>query len=630
MKKLIYIAIAACFAYMVFQTSCANTGMPTGGEKDSIPPEVLRIKPLPNQTNYSEQLVIMTFDEFVVSTDVPSQMLVSPPLPKRPRVKMRSKTLTIDFGNQLKENTSYSIDFRRSIKDNNEGNPMEDFRIAFSTGELLDTLEIGGYVKMANNLEPMEDILVALYRTDSLHYFKDSIPNYIAKTDEEGFFLLSNIANGNYRVYALQDADNSLTFNSTEELVGFVDSVIAPDVPLQVIQRSDSVLANILNTQSIDSIAEQITLRELKKAKEKKRIAEPYYIYMYQEFEFNQYLNNSKRSRANLCEFYFDESLSDSFEINLIHPAKLTSNEFSLLQYSQKKDSLMVWITDTIIAKSDTLEFALRYTVLDSLKQASLFSDTLKLSFEKREKPKRKKKDDEEEEKVEIPHFSISSNANSPFDINSRLHINTPEPLINFDYSLIHLYKIENDTIEVPLEFTIVPDSINITKYHIDYEWEFSESYNLYIDSAAATSISHMPSNAFSSKIKVQDLEHYASIALNLEGVNSPTLVQICKSNEEETIIQSKSLYESSELVFSLLPPDKFIIKIVLDHNDNKKWDAGNIKEGILPEHVLYYPKIIKLRSNFDVKESWTLPSNVNQDKSLVDQDEEEKAKYTK
>ncbi|MFV0289528.1 MAG: Ig-like domain-containing domain [Mangrovibacterium sp.] len=654
MKKFVYLIMAMCLGYMTFHTSCANIGMPTGGDKDSIAPEIVQINPLPNQTNFNKQILSMTFDEYVVSTDVPTKMLVSPPIIKKAAVRMRSKTMMIDFKEQLKPNQTYSIDFRNSIKDNNEGNPMENFRMAFSTGNELDTLLVGGYVRTAETMEPMPDILLSLYAIDSLHYFRDSIPNYIGMSDEEGFFMISNVKAGKYRLYALQDLDNSLTYNSSDELIAFIDTLISPTVVDEKCHEhlhflNDSILAtlpdsiaqilsdSIVLDKTIEALPDSIKTSFARLEKEyhndhSHQVAEPFYLKLYEENEFDQYLNGKERKRKNLCSFFFDEQLSDSFKIDLIKPKISNIKDWGLLEYTLNRDSLFVWITDTTIASLDTLGFSLTYTMLnDSLKTLYSQTDTINLTFTDGEAGKKRKKaedKDGENKMAELPHFAFNSNATKEFDIYKDLTVVSAEPLKELDYSMIHLYRVENDTIEKPVEFQFMPDSLNLCKYYVKYPWKFEEKYHFYIDSAAAMSISEMPSHALAQQLAIKPEDYYAKISLTLSNISSPTIIQLLKPGKTETIIASQSTASNGVIEFPLLNPDKFAIKAIIDANNNGKFDVGDIDSNLQPESVLYYPKVIKLRSNFEVQENWELPSDLNSKKELIDEDEKEKEKF--
>jgi len=611
MRRYIAIMVLGYLAYLIFTTSCANPGMPKGGDKDSIPPVVLKTVPAQDARNYKGKTVSITFDEFIVSTDVSSKLIVSPPLAKRPVIKTKSKTLIVELGDQLKADKTYSLDFRNSIKDNNEGNPLDSYRFSFSTGPDFDSLVVGGYVRMAENMEPVEDALVLLHSMDSIRAFRDSIPDYIAKTDEEGFYMISNIAPGNYRLYAVQDADNSLTYNSSAELIAFADSFVVPEAPIV----PDSVLSGYIEDLKDNKDHQQEQFQSHLK---------PYFLLMFAEDAYEQYLEDSKRERANLCQFDFDEALTDSFNLKLLRPEP-TSN-WALFEYSANRDTVNLWITDTTISRSDTLEFQLNYQVLDSMKNMVFKTDTLELFYKKPERKERKRKKDEESTQKEIQHFSFKGNGKEGFDVYRKLVLEVPEPLAAFDYSKVHLTQ-KVDTVEQELEFTIQSDSINLRRYRITYPWEFEEEYHLVIDSAAATSIGGYPSNRFAQKLKIREEGYYAKIILSVSNLKGSSFVQLVKNTDKEEVVQQVSIASDGEIEFPYLNPDKFKIRLVIDRNENGRWDTGNLDNGIQPERVVYYPKIIKTRSNFEVRESWVLPDDLQFKKDLVDEDEVEKDK---
>jgi len=604
--------------YLVFTTSCANPGMPTGGDKDSIPPVVVKTVPQPDARNYKGKTVNITFDEFIVSTDVSSELVVSPPLKKKPVIKTKSKTLIVDFDDQLQPDKTYSLDFRNSIKDNNEGNPLESFRFSFSNGPQFDSLVVGGYVRMAENMEPVEDALVLLHSMDSISAFRDSIPDYIGKTDEEGFYMISNVAPGKYRLYAVQDADNSLTYNSSGELIAFADSLIVPDAPLV----PDSTLSRHLEEAEKEG-------GEPHEHEAQQYDMKAHYLLLFQEELYEQYLEESKRERANLCFFRFDEAVTDSFSVRLLKPEP--TPDWALFEFSAKRDSLNLWIKDTTISRMDTLKFQLNYEVLDSMKNFVMQTDTVELAFEKpKEKEKRKKKNEaEQDQEKEIPHFSFKGNGKDGFDIYSKLTLEVPEPLEKFDYSMIHLsHKV--DTVSEEVQFTIEADSVNLRRYRIHYPWEFQEEYTLTIDSAAATTIGGYVSNKFGQKLKIKDEGYYAKIILTLSNLGGPSVVQLVKNTDKEEVVQQIAIATDGEIQFPYLNPDKFKIRLFIDRNENQQWDTGNLEKGIQPERVVYYPKIIKTRSNFELRETWNLPDDLQFKKDLIDEDQPEKDKDKK
>ncbi len=606
MKRIFPILFFAYVGYLVFTTSCANPGMPTGGVKDSIPPVVVRTIPDFNGRNYQGSEISLTFDEFVVSDQLREALVVSPPLQKPPMIRTKSKTLMIDLGDELKENQTYSLDFKDAIADNNEKNPLEAFRFSFSTGPDFDTLMIGGFVKDAKNLEPIEDAVVVLHSMKEVEAFKDSMPDYIAKTDEEGFYVISNIAHGSYRLYALLDADNTMTYNQELEQIAFFDSVVIPQ---------DLVLPDYeseLNSEDTVNI----------KDKRRNALETPFFLMLFEEEFFDQYLDDYRRERDNLIRFYFAESVSDSFRLELLQPTP-TIDDWNYLEYNVTRDSLMLWLTDTVLVRADTLQMKLSYQVADSLQNLVMTSDTLDLVYTKPEATvRRRAKKDEEDQPEPIPHIAFKHNLKSNgFDVYRDIVLEAPEPLKSFDWSMISLYQ-KVDTLEEARTFEIVQDSLSARKFYIRYPWEFEEEYRFQVDSAAAYNFSGHPNNMLNQRIGIQEESYYAKIILNISGLTDYGIVQLLENTDKEKVLQQIRIAEDSEIEFPYLKPDKFKIRLILDRNNNGVWDTGNLDEGIQPEQVMYFPKILKLRSNFEVREAWALPM-IQYEKELIDEDKQ-------
>lgn len=606
LKSILPIAIGISFFYLIFYSSCANIGSPTGGAKDTIPPVLLKTIPELRATNYKGKDVRFSFNEFIISDEISEKLVISPPMKKKPQVKMKGKTLIIEFTEDLREESTYSLDFKDAVADNNEKNPIEDFRFSFSTGPLFDSLRVAGFVKNAFNQEPVEKALVSLYRLHDYTAFIDSLPDYIATTDKEGFFIIDNIASGTYRLYALTDTDNSLTYNSNSELIAFADSLIVPSA--KYVAEIDTIVRG-LDTLVVTGHVDYFPGTQ--------------YLNVFEEEKFEQYLDSYKRNQANKCEFYFSESLSDSFSINLLKP--VPTIDWSFIESNLKRDSITVWLTDTIISNSDTLQFQLRYQVLDSLNQLVLRYDTLEMVYAAPKVPKSKRK---KGEAPEIQTISLGNNINSSaHDLYQRIRIEAPEPLSSFDLSRVRLYQME-DTLKYQIPIVVEKDSNSIRKFYIEHLWEPNTGYVLQIDSAAAYNIYGHPSLKTDQKFRTQKEDFYGKIMLNIKGLSGPAIVQLLANDKEERILQKIQILEDGQIEFPYLKPEKYLLRLILDSNKNGKWDTGFLAGGVQPEGVVYFPKVIKVRSNFEYKEDWQISFQEDYKKELIDEEKEkEKAR---
>ena len=153
-KHLLCIALLYTAGWLMLVTSgCANKGTgPQGGPKDSIPPTLLRETPLNGTCNFTGKTVVLQFDEYVQLNNVAENVLISPPQQNPPIVKAIGKRVTVTFEEELRDSTTYTIDFGEAICDNNEKVPLGNYSFSFSTGEHIDTLAMFGKVINAADL----------------------------------------------------------------------------------------------------------------------------------------------------------------------------------------------------------------------------------------------------------------------------------------------------------------------------------------------------------------------------------------------------------------------------------------------------------------------------------------------
>ena len=167
MKKYLPLILAlAAVAPMLFIHSCANTTQaPTGGKKDTIPPYIVMISPLPGATNVPLTGAKFKFDfNEYITIKTAQNIFLSPPGKKMPKSKIQGKSLIVTIDDTLKANTTYTINFTDALADNNEGNPYPGYTYVFTTGDHIDSLGITGVVQDCNDLSPVKGATVLLYR----------------------------------------------------------------------------------------------------------------------------------------------------------------------------------------------------------------------------------------------------------------------------------------------------------------------------------------------------------------------------------------------------------------------------------------------------------------------------------
>lgn len=225
MKK-VFVAIAVCFLF----AACAKIVTPSGGAIDRIPPKQLKSYPEQNSLNFKEREFVIEFDEYIVLDNVMQNLLVSPPLKVKPEVNAKLKKLYVKGLDSLFENTTYIFDFGNSICDFNEGNRLNGFKYSFSTGSHIDSLIFEGRVLEGFTMKPVAGMYVQLHKDTLFSALYDNDCAYITKTDSNGWFAFSNIANSDYRVLVLDDKNQNKRYDLPTESIGFSERAVKPYV----------------------------------------------------------------------------------------------------------------------------------------------------------------------------------------------------------------------------------------------------------------------------------------------------------------------------------------------------------------------------------------------------------------
>lgn len=600
-NSFLFIFIAMIIA-QGFYTSCANQGMPTGGPKDSIPPVLIETIPLMQGLNFSGNEVRLTFNEFIIADAVSEELVVSPPLQKRPSVRTKSKSLIVAFNEELKPDVTYSLDFKNAVVDNNERNPYKNLRMTFSTGERIDTLRVAGVVKNSFTLDPADKTVVMLHSNLHDSAVIKTIPDYIARTDPKGLFFFDNIKAGSYRLYALNDANSNLIYDPGAEEIAFADSVIVPSAVFQaepdtLVSGADSLL-----------IAGNTLF-----------YPQPQYLRIFTEKIFDQYIIRSGRDNRHRMQIIFNEPVSDTLGLRLLDRPE---TDWYILEHNPEMDSLVLWIADTLVASIDTLRLELSFTQLDSLKQSYMARDTLSLVYSDKTRPEPRRRGRDDEEKHDIVQFTLFDNVRSSgFDLNIPVWITVPEPVKSFDISAVRLIEAE-DLTDKPLPAKITADSTKWRTWRIDYKWEPNTAYILEIDSAAVENIYGITSLKFKKQFTTQKDDFYGSIILHLTSVNCPLIVQLLDNSKDEKILRTLNAEGNGTYTFDFLPPSKYKVKVIYDENNNGIWDTGSFEKGVQPERIAYLPEIVKVRSNWDSEFRWDLLPDPTFKKELIDKEE--------
>jgi uncharacterized protein (DUF2141 family) len=630
MKMLSIAFLISHFSFLI--SSCARMGSPDGGWYDDDPPRILATQPAEQATNVTGKKLTIFFDEFVKLENPSQNVIISPPQLETPEIAAKGKKIVVELKDTLVPNTTYTIDFSDAISDNNEGNPMGNYTFTFSTGEQIDTFEISGYVLEASNLEPVKGISVGLYADHADSAFRTKPMERIARTNGSGRFVIKGVAPGEYRVYALKDGDNDFRYTQKSEMIAFTRQTFkpysAPDI------RQDTIWRDSLH---IDSIA-RVPYTHF--------YPDDIVLLAFQEQLTDRFLIKTERKDADHFTMFF--TYGDSL-LPVIKGLNFDADSAFIVEASPRKDTITYWLRDTALVNQDTLRMDITYQMTDTLGNLILHTDSTaevlaKTPYAKRMKQLNKEKEEwqktqEKKKKNEEPYDSIfpakplvpKYSIPSSMTPGSVITIEMPAPLAHLDTAAIHLYS-KIDTLWYRAPFELARRDFTLRTYELRAEWRMATEYSLEVDSAAFTDIYGLVSNAYKQGLKVKSMDDFATLRLNVSGLQDTSIV-VQLLDRSDKVVRQADVAADGSVKFDYVVPATYYVRAFVDRNGNKVWDTGCYDDDRQPEDVYYYQRAVEAKAKWDIKQQWNMTQqkrNLQKPAAIVKQKADKEKKKLK
>lgn len=564
-KYLPAIPVVIILAMMIFSDSCANTTTPpSGGPKDTIPPVITKISPLPGSINVPRQKtkLVLEFNEYVKIQD-PKSLFLSPPLEKTPKYKLQGKGVVVTFESDLDSAKTYTLDVTNAIADNNEGNLFPGFTLVFSTGDRIDSMMVTGTVQDCNTLKPIKGATVMLYKdhADSALFLRR--PDAAVKTDEWGFFCLRNIQDTVYRLYAIVDENNNNLYESESEKVAFFDTLVTP-----VLKVND-------------------TLPELQKYDMKDTASclarkSEFELNIFKEKPTKQMIVNKERvgERTAYITFMAPYAQIDSIWIKGVEPENL------ITQFNTMQDSLEIWVNDPK-EQPDTFFLNVNYMKTDSLGLLNSFTEEIKLV-----KPKKNVagKSSQRDIKKEDTTCVVTIDAKPETVEQYGFVFEFKYPLVEEAFDSLTFRYLNPKQQEYTEKFTVVQDSLNLRKYVLRPNVKMLPGYEYFVKvpHRKFKDINGFYNDSTEVKVTLPNDDKLSTMNLKLSNVNNKYIVDLLNEKRDK-IMRSYVVDHDSTLPFPYLKAGKYSIRITEDVNRNGVVDTGNLLEHKQPEKVLFY-----------------------------------------
>ena len=562
------------FILLLCAFSCAQVKPLTGGEKDTIPPNIIKSIPERFSTNTNSDYFFFEFDELIDASTLREKLIISPFYDGSFEVKTKKNTITIFFDSLFEDNTTYIFNFADGVTDVTERNPSLNSKFVFSTGDKIDSSYVSGIIHNPLKNELVEGALVGLYnKEDSLDLFHKK-PVYFSLTDEGGRFRIENLKKDEYTIYAFFDENNNLQAEYKKELFGFLEESI--------------LIGDSIENLYIPIFNEDLTNLELLRKRERGGSVDLVYNKKIKEYKVSCVENISYGlSDNNLLSVYRNKVQKDSVFLKV--SVKDINNYIA-------EDSFYIKFGEEVNTNNETKSsFKLKSNNAD---------DSIEFKLETN-KPLIKYSIDNVEIKydtVVLPKkfYSYYTKKKSNNLIEGKM-------FIQVDSASKYIEKIKKDIIADSLDFE--NDSVykSVSGY---YKRLNTSKLSLEIKKGSIITIDYDSIKTIKEDLRIRGKDYYGGLSGSVVNIENNKNIIVELVNEKFTqIINNKMKGYSFD--FQNIPPGKYYLRVIEDKNNNYEWDYYSIKKKIDSERITYYPELIEVLSNwtiedllFDVEES--------------------------
>ncbi len=586
-------------------TGCANRGIgPQGGPKDTIPPQVVKETPLNGSTNFHGDKIEVVFNEYLQLDNVQSNLLVSPPQQVPPEVSAVGKKLQIILQEELKDSTTYTLDFGNAICDYTEKNPLTGYTFAFATGGKIDSLEVYGVVVNAEDLNPISGVYVGLQENLEDSAFSTMPFTRVARTDTLGQFGIRNLRGGSYRLYALQDQSRDFLYQPGEGLA-FLDSLVSP---LYETETEHDTLWH--DTLMINALGDTLPVRLIDSVRTVENIyvgPSDLLLWFFKEEKVRHYFQRAYREDAHCIRLVFSAPQDSLPTIVALSPSAIDSTrsdsawvnplDYALWQNNATRDTLVCWLRDSVAIGQDSIYLLMTYQKSDSLYNLVPQTDTIPVIYRAPRLTAKAKAalDTKNRERV----LTLKSNAKNDFELYDTLRIYSEWPIDSVWKDSLHLVE-KIDTLSKTCAFSLLPLDSARMGYAVVAKLEQGKSYELHLDSAAMRDIYGKVNHAVTFSLKMKTAEDYATLLVKLVDYDPAIRLQLL--NDKDQVVRELPAAPDGTK-FEFLAPKTYYLRLYFDLNQDGKWTTGDWATKRQPEPVYYFPQKLTLRANWDFEE---------------------------
>ncbi|MDA0193698.1 MAG: Ig-like domain-containing domain [Bacteroidetes bacterium] len=582
--RTLFLPVFGVILYGSFLFSCANKGTLTGGEKDTIPPTLISSFPIQETLNFDGTEIILTFDERIQALQLQRKLLITPFSDVKYKVKADKNVLQLNFEEPFADSTTYTINFADGVTDVTENNPVLNLSLAFSTGDVIDSLFIfGKVINLMTNLPP-EVAGISLYpANDTLDIFSGK-PYYFTYSDEKGAFRINNMKNGEYRIYAFIDENNNFLNESGQEPHGFL-----PD------------------TFNLSDFSDSLTIKLYQQDVQELKLVNSRALGSHFDVRFNKPIVSYSLSTLDSSSSSLKTHITPDSLILRFYNSKIPLVD-SAAYIVHAVDKVGNFSNDTVYAKFTDREIkfeALKLNVSPPDKAQVLDQIMLNFTFNK---PINYFNGDSLLVKYDTLRTDRLDSITDLTWNNTKTELTAiliPDRQYLIDLEALN--KLRSDSIKILQDSLKVLGIVDTTSLVGTPKGSSKDTakplqtnrLRLYLGKGAFISIENDSSKLINYIYSYREPEKYGKISGIVQTASTSFFIQLI--DQKFKVIDE--VYNQKNYQFEFVPPGKYKIRVLIDSNLDGQWSAGNVREWKSPEPIYFFPEFIELRENWEINE---------------------------
>ena len=180
--------------------------------------------------------------------------------------------------------------------------------------------------------------------------------------------------------------------------------------------------------------------------------------------------------------------------------------------------------------------------------------------------------------------------------------ISANNPIVGYN---VDNMKIFNTTDSVAVSFTPEFKSLSNT-LKLSFELKEEKNYKVEILPYSFKDFFGNRNDTLRYTLSTRSYSDYGNVRVKLKNAPSGNLIVQLTDGDAKVLYELQG--NSSDVYdFKNIDPNTYYLRVVVDRNNNKRYDTGNYLKKIQPERISYFPKALDVRPNWDLEQEFIL-----------------------